>query len=316
MAPAGPRLSRALAALRRRLAVPLAAACVLAPFAAAAAWAVRPSDQYSALPASTGLQWSRVEFPSSRDGAHLAGWWFEGKPEQPVIVMFDRDTGSMGDLLPVAKGFVERGLTVMTFDYRDFGPAGPGPVDSLAQLVYASRWVNDGEGALRFARTRAAARPVFAWGQGLGGAVALAAAARDLRNADGVACESLFRTLAELLRASGLSQVPEVVQRHRFLVETSDEPLTAAAGLHVPLHVTLGKKDEVWPNTWTQDVVRQSLSRIDRWVVPEGGHTGLEATEGYHDRLTAWFQGIGAMVKAARAAEAQARASAQADSAR
>lgn len=301
---------------RRLPAVALAVAVALVALTGPSAHAVTPLDKYSAMPGSTGLKWSSVDFKSSRDEAQLTGWWFEGKPGQPVIVLFDRDTGSMGDLMPVAKGFVERGFTVLTFDYRDFGPAGPGPVDSLVQLAYASRWVNDGEGALRFARTQAGTRAVFAWGQGLGGAIALAAAARDRGNADGISCESLFRTLAELLRVSGLSQVPEAVQRHRFLVETSDEPLTAAAGMLVPLHVTLAKKDDVWPNSWTQDVVRQSLSRVDRWVVPEGGHRGLELTTGYHDRLAAWFTRTAAMVQAARAAEAHARASAPADTAR
>ena len=106
------------------------------------------------------------------------------------------------------------------------------------------------------------------------------------------------------------------MERHRFLVETSDEPLTAVSGLHVPMHLTLGKKDDVWPNAWAQDVARQSLSRVDRWIVPEGGHRGLELTPGYHDRLAAWFQRMGAMVQAARAAEAQTKAAAQADSAR
>src|SRR5262249_49157321 len=115
--------------------------------------AVEPSDKYSAMPASTGLTWSSASFKSTRDGADLSGWWFDGKGDGPVIVLFDRSEGSMGDLLPVAGEFVGRGFTVMTFDYRDFGPSGPGAVDSLVQLVFASRWVNDAEGALRFARS-------------------------------------------------------------------------------------------------------------------------------------------------------------------
>lgn len=270
------------------------------------AGAVTPSDKYAALPASTGMEWSSVSFESSRDGAPLTGWWFEGRPESPVLVLFDRERGSMGDLLPVAGEFVARGFNVMTFDYRDFGPAGPGPVDSLIQLAFASRWVNDAEGALRFARRQAGDRPVFAWGQGLGGAVAVAAAARARGNADAVACEALFRTLPELLRASGLAQVPGAPERHRFLVETSDEPLTAVSSLMVPLHVALASKDDVWPAAVTQDVVRRSLSRIDRWIVPEGRHTGLEDTPGYYERLSGWFTRVASMIKAARAAEAAA----------
>ncbi len=270
------------------------------------ALAVSPSDKHAALPQSLGLEWSAVTFQSSRDGADLTGWWFEGKPDAPVIVLFDRETGSMGDLLPVVGEFAARGFTVMTFDYRDFGPAGPGAVDSLAQLAFASRWVNDAEGALRFARTKAGARPVFAWGQGLGGAIAVAAAARARANTDAVACEGLFRTLPELLRSSGLAQVPSAPERHRFLVETSDEPLTAVPNLIVPLHVILAGKDDVWPSATTQEVVRRSLSRIDRWVLPEAGHTGAEKTAGYYDRLAGWFTRLAGMIRAAKAAEASA----------
>jgi hypothetical protein len=278
---------------------------VLGLLAATGAGAVEPSDKHAALPGAFGLEWSSEAFVSTRDGVPLNGWWFEGRPDRPVLVLFDRDRGSMGDLLPVAREFVARGFGVLTFDYRDFGPAGPGPVDTLRQLAFASRWVNDGEGALRHARGRAGTRPLFAWGQGLGGAAAVAAAARDRRNADGVACEALFRTLPELLRSSGLAQVPGAPERHRFLVETADEPLTAVGGLLVPLHVTIGLKDDVWPAATTQDVVRRSLSRIDRWLVPEGGHRGLETTPGYHDRLAAWFLRMDTLVRAARAAEAQ-----------
>ena len=262
------------------------------------ALAVEPTDKYAAMPASTGLEWSSVSFKSTRDQADLNGWWFEGKADQPVLVLFDRSHGNMGDLLPAVNQFAGRGFTVMTFDYRDFGPAGPGPVDSLFQLAYASRWVNDAEGALRFARGKAGARPVFAWGQELGGAIAVAACARDRKNADAVACEGMFRTLAELLRASGLAQIPGVPERHRFLVETTDEPVTAIGSLMVPMHVAIAMKDDVWPPATTQEVTRRSLSRIDRWIVPDGKHAGLEQTPGYYDRIAAWFTRIAAMIKA------------------
>ena len=286
-------------------------AFVLLALTTVPALAVEPSDKYAAMPGSTGLEWSAVSFKSTRDEADLTGWWFEGKPDQPVLVLFDRSKGNMGDLLPAVQEFAGRGFSVMTFDYRDFGPAGPGPVDSLIQLAFASRWVNDAEGALRFARGRAGARPVFAWGQELGGAVAVAAGARDRKNADAISCEGLFRTLAELLRSSGLAQVPGVPERHRFLVETGDEPITAVGGLMVPLHVTVAMKDDVWPPAVTQEVARRSLSRIDRWVVPEGKHLGLEKTPGYYDRLGGWFTRIAAMIKAAAPAATPAGAPGQ-----
>ena len=268
------------------------------------AFAVSPSDKYSALPASTGLSWSPASFKSTRDGADLTGWWFDGRPNAPVLVLFDRGKGSMGDLLPVASEFVARGFNVMTFDYRDFGPAGPGAVDTLQQLVFASRWVNDAEGALRFARTKVGTRPVFAWTQDIGGAIAVAAATRDRHNVDAVACEGMFRTLPEFLRAAGLAQVPGVPERHRFLVETADEPASTVGSLMVPLHVTVAGKDETWPATVTQEVTRRTLSRVDRWLLPDARYEGIEKTPGYYDHMSAWFTRIAAMIKAAEPAPA------------
>jgi dienelactone hydrolase len=262
-----------------------------------AAHAVQPSDRWSAKPSSIGLQWEQVSFASTRDEASLTGWWFPGEKGQPVLVLCADGRGSMADQLGNAREFVSRGFSVLTFDYRDFGPAGPGPVDSLTQLAFASRWVNDTEGALRFARRRAEGRPVFVSGQGLGGALALAAVGRSRENADAVACEGLFRTLNELLRSSGLAQVPGVPERHRFLVETSDEPLAVVPNLTVPLHVAIALKDEVFPAAVTREVVSRSLSRIDRWMLPEAGHEDIAAAPGYHDRLAGWFRRIAGMLR-------------------
>ena len=290
----------------RRLVRPLAwlaLAAVCAVRSAPPARAVTPSDKYAAKPASTGLTWSSVSFKSTRDGADLDGWWFSGSADAPVLVLFDRGTGNMGDLLPAVAEFVARGFNVMTFDYRDFGPAGPGAVDTLVQLAFASRWVNDAEGALRFARTRAGKQPVFAWTQDIGGAIAVAAATRGPHNVDAIACEGMFRTLPELLRARGLAQVPGAPERHRFLVETADEPSSTVGSLGIPLHVTIAGKDEAWPAAVTQEVTRRTLSRVDRWNLPDAKYDGIEKTPGYYDRLGAWFTRIATMMKAAQPPE-------------
>jgi hypothetical protein len=274
--------------------------------AAGPAFAVTPSDKYSALPATTGLSWSAVTFKSTRDAADVSGWWFDGRPDTPVLVLFDRGAGNMGDLLPAATEFVSRGFSVMTFDYRDFGPAGPGTVDTLVQLAFASRWVNDAEGAVSFARTRAGKRPVFAWAQDIGGAVAVAVSARDRHNVDAIACEGLFRSVPELLRDRGLAQIPGAPERHRFLVETSDDPSTSVATLLVPLHLTLAGKDENWPVAVTQNVARRTLSVIERWQLPDATYDGIENLPGYYDRLSAWFTHVAGMLKAAEPQKAAA----------
>ena len=72
----------------------------------------------------------------------------------------------------------------------------------------------------------------------------------------------------------------------------------------MPLHVAVAMKDDVWPPAVTQEVARRSLSRIDRWIVPDGKHVGLEKTPGYYDRIGGWFTRIAGMLKAAAPAPA------------
>lgn len=262
----------------------------LACVAAMPAHAVTPSLKYEMHPSQTGLTFEEVHFPSARDSLPISGWWFEGAAGSPVLVMCGRGYGNMSDLLPSVREFASRGFTVLSFDYRDFGPGGAGAADSLQSVVFASRWVDDAEGAFQYARARAPGRFVFAWGQDLGGPVALAVASRNRRLLDAVAVEGLFRTAQELSYFNGTSQIEGVPQRHRRLVLGSDEPVSTVPMLQVPLFVVIARKDAVTPSSVTQEVTRRSLSRIDRWILPEGGHVGLELTPGYFDRLSDWFK--------------------------
>ncbi len=252
--------------------------------------AVAPSARYEMHPSQTGLVFEEVLFPAANDSLPIPGWWFEGPAGSPVLVMCGRGHGNMADLLPSVREFAARGFTVLTFDYRDFGPGGPGPADSLANIVFASRWVDDAEGAFRYARERAKGRFRFGWGQDLGGPVVVAAARRAGRLVDALAVEGLFRTAQEQVYFNGTSQLPGVTARHRRLVIGDDEPISSVEGLQAPLFVVIAKKDKITPASVTQTVARRSLSRIDRWILPEGEHDGLELTPGYFDKLAEWFK--------------------------
>ena len=228
----------------------LACAAVFTP---APARAVAPSNKHALDPKRTGIPFETVTFRSTRDSVELNGWWFANKPGAPVVVVCPRGSGTMADLLPSVRELSTRGYAVMTFDYRDFGPGSVGEADTLRTLIFASRWVNDTEGALLFARKRAAGAPVFAWGQDLGSQTAVAAAARTRGNADAVACEGLFRTAQEQLRWNGTSS------------DLADV---------------------------TRDLTRRSLSIIDRLTLPTAGHDGAELSPGYFDQLANWFRRI------------------------
>lgn len=268
----------------------------LAALAAGPAFAVAPGREHALDPARTGLPFEAVAFVSASDSVKLSGWWFDGPARSPVVVCCPRGRGTMADRLPSVRELVRRGFTVMTFDYRDFGPGGPGEADSLANLIFASRWVHDALGALRYARARADGRPVFAWGQDVGGPVAVAAAAREWTTVDAVAVEGLFRTSLEQVEQNGTAQIPGVQKAHRLAVESRDEPVSSVPVLRVPLFVVLAGKDAVTPPGVTRGVTLRSLSLLDHWTLPNAGHDGAELTPGYFDRLSAWFKRIAALL--------------------
>lgn len=264
--------------------------------AASPAFAVSPGRQHALDPKRAGVPFEAVSFPSAADSVTLSGWWFDGPAGSPVVVCCPRGRGTMADLLPAVREIGRRGFTVLTFDYRDFGPAGPGDADSLAHMVFASRWVNDAQGALRFARSRAAGRPVFAWGQDLGGPVALAVSGRDWQAVDALWVEGLFRTSLEQVELNGTAQIPGVQRLHRLYVDPRDEPVSTVPVLRVPLFVVLAGKDDVTPAAITRKLASRSLSIIDHWTIPAAGHDGAELTPGYFDRMAAWFKRIAAQL--------------------
>ena len=280
-----------------RLLRPILAAALLAT-AAATAFAVTPGREHALDPERAGLPFEPVTFPSAVDSVRLSGWWFDGPAKSPVIVCCPRGRGTMADLLPSVREFVRRGFTVMTFDYRDFGPSAEGQPDSLANLVFASRWVADGLGALRYAKQHGGGRTVFAWGQDIGGPVALAAGARDWSCVDAIAIEGTFRTSLEQVEMNGTAQIAGVQRMHRLYVDSRDEPVSAVPVLRVPLFVVLAGKDEVTPSAITQRVTMKSVSIIDRWTIPAAAHDGAELTPGYFDRLAAWFKRIAMLLPA------------------
>lgn len=270
----------------------LTVAALLSCALAAPSQAVRPGAAHRSDPRQTALPYETVTFPSARDSVLLHGWWFAAGDSSPVLLACSGGTGTMADLLPSVKEFHRRGFSVLTFDYRDFGPGGPGETDSLRHVVFASRWVDDTEGAMRFVRRKAPGRALLAWGHDIGGASAVAAAARDKRMADALAVGNLFTTAQDLLYLNGTSQIPGVPERQRSLVRGNDEPMSAVPMLHTPILVILAGRDAVWPVEKSRPVVQRSLSRIDRWTLPEAGHDGVEATPGYFDRIATWFRSI------------------------
>lgn len=268
----------------------------LALLAAAPAFAASPAGKHARLPESRGQRYTPVRF-TTPDSVRLSGWWFAGPRLADVVVAAPRGEGTMANLLEAAKAMNSLGFSVLTFDYRDSGPGSPGLRDSLRYVVLASRWVNDMVAALKFARTRVdSGAHVYAWGgHDLPSMVALAAAARDAKLCDALAIEGVHRNTDEILRLNGTLVIPEAVRRQNAMVALRDQPAAAVSKLKVPLLVLVGARDTVTTVGDVQSVISSSRNRRDRLVFAESGHTDLEQSADYFERMRTWFIRMGAM---------------------
>ncbi|MEW6079878.1 MAG: alpha/beta fold hydrolase [Thermodesulfobacteriota bacterium] len=104
----------------------------------------------------------------------------EGEKKPPLVVMGHGFAAQQDFRLPAyAEKFVDRGLAVMTFDYRNFGKSDGAP----RNLVNPGRHVEDWLAAIEFGRglKQADGSRMALWGTSFSGGHVLVAAARDGR---------------------------------------------------------------------------------------------------------------------------------------
>jgi alpha-beta hydrolase superfamily lysophospholipase len=144
-----------------------------------------------------------VRFLAS-DSVSVGGHWYQGTLDTVAIVVGPRARGGEGGREKAIGEFQKLGYSVLTFDYRDYDASAHAPSDSVAGLVFASRWVDDMTGALGYARGRVGTYGrVFAWGQDVGGPISVAAAAQGRELCDAVVTEGMFRTSQEYMNRLG-----------------------------------------------------------------------------------------------------------------
>lgn len=144
----------------------------------------------SATPASLGLQYKDVTFPSRYDNLQLKGWFIPGVlpngqlTSQRTLIMVhgvnkNRDDKDV-DLLYLSSDLARRGFAILAFDLRGHGESAAAP---LSLGSYEQR---DVLGAVDFLRSGplpypALGRPrvIAGWGDSLGGATLILATAQE-----------------------------------------------------------------------------------------------------------------------------------------
>ncbi len=255
-------------------------------------WFYHPTQKMYAAPEESDLQYESVFFES--DGMRLHGWFFpaeRGERAAPLgtVVHCHGNAGNITGHFEYVAWMPKRGWNVFVFDYRGFGlsdgsPSRPGTVaDAHAAIDYVR------------SRSDVDAGRIVLFGQSLGGAVGITAAARrdDLR---GVAIEGAFSNYRREARfVCGRSILLwGVAPLTRWLVAAGYDPIDSVGLLApTPIFFITGTGDTICDPRQTLDMHSAAAEPKSLWVIDGGLHTGaLVDTEGEGmRRLHEFFRG-------------------------
>jgi fermentation-respiration switch protein FrsA (DUF1100 family) len=148
-----------------------------------------PARDLNVTPALLRLPFRDVTL-ATRDGVALHAWYLPAEAARGALLFCHGNAGNIGDRLDMAARLHGLGFSVLLFDYRGYGKSEGAPSEEGTYL--------DAEAAYDWlAHERAGSgAPIVAFGESLGGAVAIELARR--RPLAGLITQSTFASLPEL----------------------------------------------------------------------------------------------------------------------
>jgi uncharacterized protein len=220
-------------------------------------WNVVHAQRHPAetTPASMGVAYEDVTFPTKGGGLTIRGWWMKAENARAVLVMVHGANGNRRELhghgLELAKFLVSRHVSVLTIDLRNHGTSDASPGGKLA-MGYGE--ADDALGAVDYVSSRAPGLPVYLMGSSMGGATVIYAAAKDARVHGLVLLDPVLdphttsiNFLEALLGAPQWFVVPVVWSAEHFFPGDPGfhDPLAAAERLTLPVLLVQDDRDPV-----------------------------------------------------------------------
>lgn len=175
------------------------------------------------------------------DSLLLSGWHFEVPGAPATVVVFPGNGGNRLGRAPLARALVDRGLSVLLFDYRGYGDNPGKPSEEGLQM--------DARAALDLVDG-----PVIYFGESLGAAVAVELA--TYRAPVGMVLRSPFTSLAEV----GAHHYPWLPVR--MLLLDKFPVVELLSGVDVPTTVVLGTADSVVPPAQSRAVAAAARAKL------------------------------------------------------
>lgn len=188
---------------------------------------------------------------ATADGEDLGGWFSEGQPDQPVVLLLHGHRGSRGNCLGQAQIFATAGCGVLLVTLRAHGDS----TGDFNDVGYSSR--HDVLAAISWLEVKCSGRPIVIYGQSMGAATATFASALLGNRVHGYILESPYLDLRTAVRNRTAMYLPPLLDALAYagLVAVSPlvlpdvdhiAPITAVSGMPatMPVLVLAGGADQ------------------------------------------------------------------------
>lgn len=223
---------------------------------------------------------------TTSDGQELGAWFVDGRPDRPVVLLLHGNGGSRSACLAQAELAAGAGSPVLMISFRAHGDS-TGEVNDFG---YSGR--HDVIAAVEWLRGRCPGRPVVVWGQSLGAAAALFAAAELGDRVSGYILECPYQDIRTATRNRTRMYLPPVVEYVAYVgfsvvvpavLPNADEvsPLKAAARVPPSARVLVlaGSADRRATPAEAAAIAAAAGDRAELVVIEGGDHLRLAASD-------------------------------------
>ena len=233
-----------------------------------------PKKQYYYTPEKLGLEAERVNLTTS-DGETLANWLLTSPIEPRGTVLFLHGNGeNISTHIQSVAWLPQQGYEVFLLDYRGYGKStGTSMLSSaLSDVEDAHRWLSQRLNSTEHNR------PLFVFGQSLGGALAITYTAnysQQLRKIEGLISESAPASWPQIAREAmrnhwltWLLQIPASLMPGGYDAEDHIAKIT-----NIPILLMHSPDDPVVAYHHGQQLLAEAKSNT-LWLDTQGGHIG------------------------------------------
>ena len=225
-----------------------------------------PEKIFLETPRDFGFEYEDASIQTGGSG-RLHGWFLKSSGGRGVMLFLHGNAGNISHRLYKAKGWVDRGFSVLLADYRGYG-------QSEGRIEEGEDLVRDSRAALEWLKKKGPyeASRIVVYGESIGSHPALRLGSEEALAA--VILEAPFTSLAEIAKIHYPFVPSGLLKGFEFANEESARKLKA------PLFILHGTRDEICPYAMGEKLFNLAPGPKELFRIEGGTHNDLPSAAG------------------------------------